>query len=45
MTAFASAGMGTSWSTVQVIFACVPCGSMDLMVPTLTPETRTSSPG
>lgn len=45
MTAFASAGIGTSWSIASVILALVPCGSIERMVPTGTPATRTWSPG
>ena len=45
MIALASAGTGTFRSTANVILALVPCDLIAVMVPTLTPATRTSSPG
>jgi hypothetical protein len=44
MTALASAGIGTPRSMLIVILAWVPSGSIELILPTFTPDTRTSSP-
>lgn len=45
MMALASAGTGTSRSILRVTRVLVGSGSMDSIVPTRTPTTRTSSPG
>ncbi len=45
MIALASAGTATPRSMAMVSLACPPAGSISVMVPTLTPATRTSSPG
>ena len=44
-SALASAGSFTPSFTVMVILTSVARGSMESMVPTGTPITRTSSPG
>jgi hypothetical protein len=44
-TAFASEDTRMPWSTSNVKIACVASGWIAVMVPTLTPAMRTSSPG
>jgi hypothetical protein len=45
ITAFASAGTRTPWSTRSVSVTLVPVGEMPVTVPAFTPAIRTSSPG